>query len=45
MTRRISLKTRPAPGPRLTPYGALLVALALSLPVGLALAVVDWLIL
>lgn len=44
MSRRISLSDRPAPGPRLTAYGAALLALALALPVGLVLALLDWLV-
>ena len=33
-----------APGPRLTPLGAALLALAVALPVGGLIGLVDWLV-
>ncbi len=45
MPRRISLSRHPAPGPRLTAYGAALLALALGVPVGVVLWLLEWLVL
>ena len=48
MTRKKSSAGRvfghDAPGPRLTPLGAALVGLAVALPVGGLIGLVDWLI-
>ena len=41
MPRRVSLKTIKAPPPRLTPYGAALLALFVALPCGILLWLIE----
>ena len=44
MAQRKKIAGHDAPGPRLTPLGAALIALLFALPAGAVIALIDWLV-